>query len=1614
MSAALSSRQPRPKAPSATSKTSSKGKGKVGEYGFTACTATASLLLYAQGDTILCLHHDTLALERRFTKHRANIQWISVDNVSERGAGRFVVSYDIGQEAIVWDLYNGNEVSRFAAFESIPVAAWMRNGHIAFGNVKGEVILFAPATSEHYSSRTIYDPITALAPSSDCRTFAIGYKNGSILLASVQPSFTILHSLPSSRTPSPIAGLSWHASSSKQKSDMLATQTCDGDLRVWSVAKPPAAEQPRVIRVLKRSSEPSTSLNWMAWSKNGRIVQYSDRETWSWDVRTKHVTFEQIPTIQDVRAIANFGPTAVLFTLGPNYSVQQYDVEAPQLVANIQHFPLNGRPDDSTSIPSISASESEDDMLEPPDLTNKEQLAAQGAQIERSTSANSYTSQTDSASSRTSSMIGRTGKLPSLPRTDRSGTTFSLGTMSHMTRGAGSLMSGSSLGYPSSAPSPASNRAYRKTSRLRNEVVRSPDDNKPLTDLFPSTRQRLFNLPFKSLPPFDPSKLSKDALRRQMLSVVFGWDDDIETLVRNEMESHPPGSQGKILLAKWLNDEADILASMLTSSSSNSNLDWMLLALSGMGDQAKTKTIAQAVAQKMLAKGDIHTAVTILLSLNEVDIATDVYLGQHYYMEAILLTCLMKRSDWRKQSSLVRQWGQHVVSNSQQHLAIRCFSVAAPDEEEAAAPAAPPQLLPYTQSSLPTQRVKGSSAQSEMSDATSSVQTTVTPVPSVNTKQISPTNGRITPSLKLITSFGPPEGERHFKFPGLKSDDRTPTVQPGVTPIAESAIDTPISAGGLGQRVGTPGGFMRPRLPSIGESPPTGTPIDVPASAVIAPIPLPTPDNSEVQPEARKQDHRLGSPEPLQLLTSAKYDPTDSKKGTPLTALPATTNINTEPPVSPSQPIFNALAQERIATLMGRELGATLQWPAEMSRGSTSRSETPASYRTAQADAASSVLSGPSTNLSFRTTQSPSITTRSIDRYTSPLDDTTGYFSKHHRKIRHSKPSVQGSTPAESLEGNDAVEYRRSKHRHREKSEDSRGRKHHQHRVPAIKRSPSSPRPMSPEQVSLLFKTSVETKSRKAESSSGKPRSRSQPRSHRSKVEDQASRSQRSTSRGRKNTSERGSGMRSPSSPVPMSVPPTGEDPSTLTSEGPFKFITADMERRQDDRTKVRRPSRGTSARRDPSPDRRRHRSRSTSRQAQRSRSRRPSLTEKSVNSMPEGIPQNPTMNAANAVEDTQSESQKSVYSPHALHHDPVSRPQTANPRFVSETRRKELAAAELEARRASLMRRPSVPSIPSPGQVSHRRSCSSTEKANGVLSGNETESSNSRKSARKLVLPTTPQAMLHPSYDSTTGIQSSNVAGDLVEIVPVLTDAVYKPTVPPIDRSMSAPIEKYRPASATPNGLPVHPAFHEHLPKSRSSSRHEQNRLSNGERRISPTTVQTLPDEGRGRMQKPESNEPPLLAELQHLASPSFPPPPPPPPQVPSKHNSISNGLGVIDIGLDGLRVDDTTVQVIEIPEIGEDGKGADTVALDPPPTNSKHRRGRSSTSIGTSITGASGGNGDNIVGRFKNMADRMRSSSRGRGTKSPPGDNSTDISPYESIPPMPNGISAGPGNMF
>jgi hypothetical protein len=116
---------------------------------FDPCDATASMFLYAQGNSVVVAHHDTLTIERRFSRHTEEVQLLAVDNVSERGAGRLVISYDAGQTAIVWDLMTGDEVARFASYNNLSVAAWMRNGNVAFGMLDFNCLKQGDCTGYH-------------------------------------------------------------------------------------------------------------------------------------------------------------------------------------------------------------------------------------------------------------------------------------------------------------------------------------------------------------------------------------------------------------------------------------------------------------------------------------------------------------------------------------------------------------------------------------------------------------------------------------------------------------------------------------------------------------------------------------------------------------------------------------------------------------------------------------------------------------------------------------------------------------------------------------------------------------------------------------------------------------------------------------------------------------------------------------------------------------------------------------------------------------------------------------------------------------------------------------------------------------------------------------------------------------------------------------------------------------------------------------------------------------------------------------------------------------------------------------------------------------------------
>ncbi|KAH7186471.1 hypothetical protein BKA60DRAFT_602655 [Fusarium oxysporum] len=741
---------------------------------FDPCAATASMFLYAQGSSVVC--------------------------------------------SIVWDLMTGDEISRFACYDHLTVAAWMKNGKVAFGNTKGSIIIFEPSTSEHISSGTIGQiTVTALAPSADCRTFAIG-------------------------GPSPIINLAWHASSSRQKSNMLAVQMHDGVLRVWSVAKTYSADDPaKIVRNLRKAETSVEGPNWMGWSKNGRIIQYSDSQTQSWDVRTKHVTHDPIPTLDLVCGLAVYGPGATLFTLGPNNTVQQFDLNSPAIiVANVQH-PANLLPplppvseetgdrsaasattiaseSETSSIPLyVNISEIEEDHLSPFARLTRRQAYDSGNEPYESASPVSSRSGLSSLSKSSAGSSQTPGCYPGTIRSRglsentyiSAGTSIrssTIGNSAHgNTRDLDTYSMGCSLGT-TSVPSMASSRSRRRPSRLRNEVPRSPDDNK-VHDLFKYTRACLSDIPYKHAMGANSARLTNDDLRRQMLNTIFGWNKEVEDLIREEMSRHPQGSASRILLAKWLGDiDPNILNANFKNMTSS---DWMLLALSGIGGHTSQQKLGHTYVQRLLEAGDVHTAVTIMLGMGDHNDAIEVYISHKRYMEALILTCLSAPSVWERQAAIIKKWGEWAVQHGQQQLAIRCFACTDQESTE-----------PWT---------SPSASQLNFQAMTPSIPEVLSPHLSPPGVQRGPQRSIAkTSALKLITSFG--DQTQKYKFFADVSG-QTP-IAAGVTPIVDSA-GSPAFSHASNNEAAT--AFLRPSnssrfntpvsargrgcLPSIGEIP---------------------------------------------------------------------------------------------------------------------------------------------------------------------------------------------------------------------------------------------------------------------------------------------------------------------------------------------------------------------------------------------------------------------------------------------------------------------------------------------------------------------------------------------------------------------------------------------------------------------------------------------------------------------------------------------------------------------------------------------------------------------------------------------------------------------------
>lgn len=1311
-----------------------------------------------------------------------------------------------------------------------------------------------------------------------------------------------------------------------------------------------------------------------------------------------------------------------------------------------------------------------DQLRGPVDLSTIQRTTNEMNTIELARQDRSGMSSPASSRSMTESISSRSSNPYQYQRTNASmlsshapsGTTFS--TISPSMVGRESLFSSGSSLFPKTS-SMASSGRRSKGSRLRQEVVLSPESS--YIDLFPRTRVRLSNVTYHSPQPLDQDNMSADDLRRRMLHIVFGWQDDIEPLIRDELAYHKPGSTSAVLLSKWLGEvDSDMMAAMISAGSVSSS-DWMLLALSQMGGQgSQMGKMGQAFVQRLLLQGDFHTSATILLGLGDREDAVEVYVSRSFYMEAILLTCLVFPTDWQRQAHLVRRWGEFVVENSQQQLAIRCFTCTGIE---------PP--IPWASPSLQSQGAP--------SQAPTSVSSMLSP-PNSPPPDLKPSNSvRMTTknsSLKVITSFSQ-EKSQQGRFPGLKSDDRTPTNAPGITPIAEYAISPggttpggflrPSSRGSNAPRTTTPGGFHRYRLPSIGE-----TPVDVTVPPFPRPSKLPTPNDSgsdrekEILLDQKTQQpspHQENSGEATLLLSSARYEPSSAATTkSPITALPNSTGVQTT--VMPNPPVgsFVALKEKNRARNGSRDRkpdGLHIQMPTQSQVYTTyvahSRPGSSADHRrsqsnsvplmsggslpTGRSDTRSDNKSPPPSGTSW-STKSPSLSGRSIDQYISSLEE-AGH--------RQRKPKSSSRRLNRSYEGkNGTGESRsRSKPKSREISAD-RGRNNQRYIRPA-KRSPSSPVPMSPEDLNLYRDSpameSVEahlasTRSPGGESRHGRDQSPQKGvnklRSG-SKASDFSSRTVRQASpdgseasfverskassrraspnglldpsgRGRSKSKTGGSTVRSPSSPLPMS-PQAKYYQRSDDEDNPLRLVEANRQRlRSRQRSSSRRPrERGTSSRRDTSPDRYRAPG-----------NRRNRLSDEGDNLQPRS-----------AVE--QRVSSAEIFA--------MGSDQSANARDRTERAlKKELAARELEARRISLAQRVDTQQIVHPADLSTtaRPSIvmrSQTDLSNCPSSWTNPVSSQQQSqrypiasgrgdfadgvsgAAPSYGLPATPRAMRHPKYDSKDDSRIPSVP-EVPDNLGRLTETYYTgQPVQELPRSVSAPIPQQE--QVVPEHLPMHPAFHKALRPSTKGSNFQplgdigqhRRKLSKDASSIAQLPVTVSIDEtlhaADSSVQITTIEEPPLLPELQHLSGAVPPPPPPPPPPFHSDgtHHSLSSGSGV---GTINIAIDDQpgSEHIVEVPPPPPPRYPSETARSPPVGTGTPARSPPLMTQRSpppTIIRSGSGqghrrGRSDNLMNGIKGFTERLRSTSRGRNNPKSPPEISNTPSPYESVPPL------------
>lgn len=266
-------------------------------------------------------------------------------------------------------------------------------------------------------------------------------------------------------------------------------------------------------------------------------------------MRARNITYERVPTVQDVIGISVYGPSATLFTITSDYRIQQYDLigqDAPILVAEVSHLAtievsreVKGKSiqtHHNTTTTSVTVGDEAGPVPSPFEKMSKGKEVEKYDDEERD-KIGPLSPVSSKASVSSASSYGRRHRVaaqryatPGSDITVFSNAASALGTRSTFSNRDRASRSGSA------AP------PLTRSSVLRQEILRSPEDNAYRVkdaDLFPHIRARLAQVGLKI--PQTGQEMTVNDLQREMLSVVFDWPDGITSLLRFERKlSHQP------------------------------------------------------------------------------------------------------------------------------------------------------------------------------------------------------------------------------------------------------------------------------------------------------------------------------------------------------------------------------------------------------------------------------------------------------------------------------------------------------------------------------------------------------------------------------------------------------------------------------------------------------------------------------------------------------------------------------------------------------------------------------------------------------------------------------------------------------------------------------------------------------------------------------------------------------------------------------------------------------------------------------------------------------------------------------------------------------------------